>query len=578
MLVVDLSCSGISKIGSDTFWLKAGNPISVDSHNPTETPSLWRPLRVPTFRNLLIADAASDVGTFMQSVGAAWLMVSLNAGPLYVALIQTASALPFFILAFPAGALGDIVDRRRLILFSEVWMAGVAIVLAGVTIGGVLSPVLLLALTFALSSGDAMESPAWGAVLPELVSKDDLPAAAALSGIEFNLARAVGPALAGVVIAATSVGTAFLANAASFLGVIFVIARWKRPHHKRTTPPETVAGATVAAIRYVRYSSTVRTLILRSGILMFFASGFLALLPSLAREVSRSPTGYGILLGCFGFGAVLGAVAMQRVRARWSAEIVVSGGTLIFGLMSIATGSVHALPLLAAVMLVAGAAWIVFISLFNVLILNHTPDWVRARVLAVSMLVFQGAVAAGSAAWGALAARTSIRFALMCAGVGTMASALTGLFLKLPESTVDLTPWIHWRMPTILERDSATADDGPIMVTIEYKVDREQVPDFIKAIDRYSRMRRRDGAYRWGIFRDMEIEDRYLEVFLVDSWSEHLRQHERSTQADREAELRVQSHTRGEPVVHHLVYSAGDNADPEADRRPPLQTGSETPE
>jgi MFS family permease len=572
MLVVALSCSGISKISSDTSWLKAGNPISVDSQNPRETPSLWRPLRVPTFRNLLIADAASDVGTFMQSVGAAWLMVSLNAGPLYVALIQTASALPFFILAFPAGALGDIVDRRKLILLSEVWMAGVAIVLAGVTIRGVLSPILLLALTFALSSGDAMESPAWGAVLPELVSKDDLPAAAALSGIEFNLARAVGPALAGVVIAVTSVGTAFLANAASFLGVIFVIARWKRPHHKRTTPPETVAGATVAAIRYVRYSSTVRTLILRSGILMFFASGFLALLPSLAREVSRGPIGYGILLGCFGFGAVLGAVAMQRVRARWSAEIVVSGGTLIFGLTTIATGSVHALPLLGAVMLVGGAAWIVFISLFNVLILNHTPDWVRARVLAVSMLVFQGAVAAGSAAWGALAARTSIRFALMCAGVGTMASALTALFLKLPDSTVDLTPWIHWRMPTILERDSAAADDGPIMVTIEYKVDPEQVPEFIKAIDRYSRMRRRDGAYRWGIFRDMENADRYLEVFLVDSWSEHLRQHERSTQADRAAEQRVQSHARGKPVVHHLVYATGSNAEPESIRRSPLRT------
>jgi MFS family permease len=236
---------------------------------------------------------------------------------------------------------------------------------------------------------------------------------------------------------------------------------------------------------------------------MFFASGFLALLPSLAREVSRSPMGYGILLGCFGFGALLGAVAMQRVRARWSAEIVVSGGTLIFGLMTIATGGVHAPPLLGAVMLVGGDAWIVFISLFNVLILNHTPDWVRARVLAVSMLVFQGAVAAGSAAWGALAARTSIRFALVLAGVGTMTSALTGLFLNLPDSTADLTPWTHWRMPTILERDSA-ADDGPIMVTVEYYIDTEQVPEFLKAIDRYSRMRRRDGAYRWGNFRDME--------------------------------------------------------------------------
>jgi MFS family permease len=277
-------------------------------------------LRAATFRNLLVADIASDVGTFMQGVAAAWMMVSLNAGPLYVALTQTASALPFFVLALPAGALGDIVDRRKLILFTEVWMALVAIVLAGVTLAGWLSPVLLLILTFALSAGDAMESPTWRAVLPELVSQEDLPAAGALNGIEFNFARAIGPALGGVVIAVANAGVAFLVNAASFLGVIFVVARWKRAVPKRTTPPETVAGASVAAIRYVRYSPAIRVLVFRSGILMFFASGLLALLPSLAHAVSSSPIGYGLLLGCFGLGAVLGAAVMQQARARWSPE------------------------------------------------------------------------------------------------------------------------------------------------------------------------------------------------------------------------------------------------------------------
>ena len=339
------------------------------------------------------------------------------------------------------------------------------------TLAGRLSPGLLLVLTFALSAGDAIESPTWRAVLPELVSKEDLAAAAALNGIEFNFARAIGPALAGVVIAVANVGTAFVVNAASFLGVIVVIARWKRPRHKRTTPPETLSGATVAALRYVRYSPAIRALIVRSGILMFFASGLLALLPSVAHEVSPSPMGYGLLLGCFGLGAVLGAVVMQRVRARWSAEAVVSGGVLIFGLMTVATGSFRALPMLGAVMLAGGAAWIVVISLFNVLILNHTPDWVRARVLAVSMLAFQGGMAAGSAAWGALATKTGIHAALMWAGVGTMVSTLTGLFLKLPDSNVDLTPWIHWRLPTILKQDAAPTDAGPVMVTVEYCVD-----------------------------------------------------------------------------------------------------------
>src|SRR5580704_3042236 len=314
--------------------------------------SVWRPLRGKIFRNLLIADIFSDVGTFMQSVGAAWLMVSLSAGPMYVALTQTASALPFFLLALPAGAIGDIVDRRRVILFTETWMVLVATILAGLTIAGRMSPVLLLILTFALSAGDAFETPTWRAVLPELVRKEDLPAASALNGIEFNLARAVGPALAGFVIASAGIGAAFVSNTLSFLGVILVVARWKRPAVKRATPPETVTGATVAAIRYVRYSPAVRVVLLRAGIAMFFASGLLALLPSIAHRVNDSPVGYGVLLGCFGGGAVLGALVMQRARSRWSADLIVSTGVAVFGLTTIAAGALRDLLPLAAVLLI----------------------------------------------------------------------------------------------------------------------------------------------------------------------------------------------------------------------------------
>jgi MFS family permease len=200
----------------------AGRP---DHRGPA---SLWSPLRTPLFRNLLLADVLSDMGTFMQSVGAAWLMVSLRAGPLYVALTQTASALPFFVFALPAGAIGDIVDRRKLILYTELWMAAVATLIAAATIAGFMTPWLLLGLTFALSAGDAIETPTWRAVLPELVKKEDLAAASALNGIEFNFARAVGPALAGLIIAAAGVGAAFAINVVSFFGVIFIVARWKR--------------------------------------------------------------------------------------------------------------------------------------------------------------------------------------------------------------------------------------------------------------------------------------------------------------------------------------------------------------
>jgi hypothetical protein len=206
-------------------------------------------------------------------------------------------------------------------------------------------------------------------------------------------------------------------------------------------------------------------------------------------------------------------------------------------------------------MLLGGAAWIVFLSLFNVLILNLTPDWVRARVLAVSMLVFQGAVAAGSAAWGALAGRIGIQNALLWAGVGTVATAVLGLFLHLPDLNIDVTPWIHWPTPRIVDGAVATdADDaGPILVTVEYDVIPEKTSEFVDAMREYGRIRRRDGASRWGIFRDLETENRYLETFMVDSWAEHLRQHERSTQADREIEERVYSYTRSKPIVRHLV-------------------------
>src|SRR5262245_14797718 len=278
--------------------------------------TLWSPLGIPLFRNLFIADLLSDIGAFMQSVGAAWLMLSLGASTTFVALTQTASSLPFFVFALPAGAIGDIVDRRRLLLYCQLWMLAVAIVLAVATVGGFISPWLLLALTFALAAGDAVATPSWRAALPELVGKADLAAASALNGIEFNFARAVGPALAGALIAAAGVGAAFVVNVISFVGVLVVIARWQRPARARLLPLETVSGATVAALRYFRHSTDIRFVTERAGVTMCAASALLALLPSLARSLSHRPIVYGLLLGCFGIGAVLGAVVMQAARAR----------------------------------------------------------------------------------------------------------------------------------------------------------------------------------------------------------------------------------------------------------------------
>ena len=517
--------------------------------------SLWRPLRVLTFRNLLIADVVSDIGTFMQNVGAAWLMVSLGAGPIYVALTQTASSLPYLLLALPAGSAGDIFDRRKLVLATESWMMGVALLLAVLTFAGFMSPWLLLVLTFALSAGDAFETPTWRAILPDLVPKDDLAAASALNGIEFNLARAVGPALAGAVIAAAGVAAAFFVNFVSFFGVILVVARWKRPIRKRTAPPETLTGATVAAIRYVLHSPAILTVVVRTGIMMFFSSALFALVPTVARSVNATAIGYGILLGCFGMGAIGGALIMQSARARWSTEVIVSTGVLILGLVIVAISGLHRLSTLAPVMLVGGAAWVTFISLISALVQNLAPDWVRARVLAIVTLVYQGGFALGSAAWGAVAQRAGIRIALVYAGVGTIGSLIFALFAKLPDSTADLSPWNHWRMPIVVRDAAADLHGGPVLVTVEYTIIPERDADFIAAIHQYGRIRRRDGAYRWGIFRDTEVTDRYLEIFLVNSWAEHLRQHERQTQADREVEQRLSRYVAAEPKVRHLIYA-----------------------
>jgi MFS family permease len=511
------------------------------------------------FRNLLIADVVSDVGTFMQGVGATWLMVSLGAGPLFVALTQTASSLPFFILALPAGAIGDIVDRRKLILFTEAWMACVALTLTIVTVSGLMSPWLLLGLTFALSAGDAIETPTWRAILPELVPKEDLPAASALNGIEFNLARAAGPALAGVLVAAAGAGATFLVNTLSFLGVMLVIVRWKRPVRKRSGPAESLSGATAAAVRYVRHSPALLSLMFRSGTAMFFASALLALLPTVARSVDDSAVGYGALLGCFGVGAVLGALLMSPARARWSTNTVVSAGVAIVAMATFATGALHSLVALGAVMLVGGAGWLAFISLINAVVQGLAPDWVRARVLAVFMLISQGGMAAGSALWGTLAQRTSVQSTLLWAGVGTLAAAALGLVSRLPETSQDVSPWNHWRVPLLINGASPAMDDGPVLVTAEYIVKHGMDGEFLDAMHEYGRVRRRDGASQWGIFRDTEAADRYVETFMVDSWGEHLRQHDRQTQADRVVEEGVMRYVTAAPEVRHLLYARAED-------------------
>jgi MFS family permease len=517
------------------------------------------------FRRILVASFVADLGSFMQSVGAAWLMVSMQAGPFFVALTQTASTLPFFLLGLPAGSLGDIVDRRKLILYSEAWMLMVAIVLAATTLSGAMTPWLLLALTFALSSGQAMESPSWRAVLPELVPREDLAAAAALNGIEYNTASIIGPAMAGLLIATAGVGPAFVVYAASFVAVIVVIARWKRPVEKHAAPVEALGGATVAALRYLRYAPSIQAVMVRSATVMFCASATFALLPTIASRATGASTTYGLLLGAFGIGAIGGVVVMERARTRWSAGSVVTTAITVMGLAIISMGSLRSVAGLSLVMFVIGAGWIVFFSLANAQVQTHTPDWIRARIIAVFMLLTEGGLAIGSLLWGAIGSRASVHAALVLAGTAAIVSTALAFIAPWPERTPDVTLWVHWRLPTVHDGAMATPDQGPVLVTVEYQVTPANVEEFLRAMQPYGRVRRRDGAFRWSVFRDVEQPDMYVEAFLVHSWAEHLRQHERLTVADRDLEQHIATLTRGDPAIRHWIHpKIGDAGHPNA--------------
>jgi len=489
----------------------------------------------------------------MQSVGAAWLMTSLTRNPLYIALIQTASALPFFLLALPAGSIGDIFDRRKLILGTETWMLVIAVVLTVATFAGVMTPWLLLLFTLGLSVGDAVESPTWRAIFPELVDKEELPAALALNGIEFNLARAVGPGLGGFIVASVGVGAAFAFNTFSFLGVIAVIKRWRRPVRKSILPAETFRGATSAAIRYVRYSPGIRRLLLRSSVLIFFTSSFWALLPTAARELSKSPIAYGFLLGSFGFGAVLGAMVLQRTRSKLSTETLLSYATAIFAAIVLSLALLRTPAILCFLMLFGGASWTAIMSLFNIMVQELAPDWVRARVLAVYLFVFQGSVTVGSTLWGFIAFRTSVHATLAVASIGTAACLLLRPWLRLPDTKLDLSIWNHWVKPAMIEEPDP--DEGPVLVTVKYVIDPAKAPEFLHHIHKYERVRRRDGAISWGIFVDTEAQNTYLESFKVDSWAEHERQHNRFTQSDSEIEEHVLSYAIKPIEVQHYIYA-----------------------
>ena len=522
--------------------------------------SAWTPLRQPLFRALWLASVASNIGTWMQNVGAAWLMTSLAPSPTMVALVQAATSLPVFLVALPAGAIADLIDRRRLLLATQGWMLAAATLLGVFTILDVMTPWILLILTFALGLGAAMNAPAWQAILPELVGESELRAAVTLNGVGYNVARAVGPALGGIIVAILGSGAVFILNALSFLGVMIILYRWPRVAQVSALPAEDVFGAMRAGVRYVRHAPSVQTVLLRTGAFIIGGSALWALLPLVARdEWALGATGYGVILGCLGAGAVAGGMFLPRIQQRLSTDALLASAIVLFALAT--AGPVYAphLTLLCAVMLVGGVAWIAIMSTFNVAAQVTVPGWVRARALAVYGIVAQGGMALGSAFWGVVAERLSLSTTLLCAAAALAASLVASLWYRLKlEDEVDLSPSPHWPEPVLFSEPRP--DAGPVLVTVEYTVDAARARDFAAAMRGVRIFRLRDGAYRWGLYNDSAVPTRFVETFVVESWAEHLRQHERVTVADREVERTVRAFHTGAtpPTITHLIYARAD--------------------
>jgi MFS family permease len=507
------------------------------------------------FRALWVASLASNVGTWMQSVAAVWLMTTLAASPIMVALVQTATSLPLVFLALPAGALADMVDRRKLLLVSQAWTLLASAALGILTMRGLEDPWLLLALTFATGLGTALTAPAWLAITLELVPREELPAAVGLSSASLNLARAIGPAIGGLIVAAMGAGPAFLLNAASFLAVIAVLFAWRREVPATLLPREHVFGAIRAGMRFVRHSPALQRILLRVGLFVFFTSSVWALLPVLARDrLGAEAGGYGVLLGALGIGAVIGAFTLPRLRDVLSVDRIVDVAGVVFAVSLLLLGIVPSFWIACAILVACGFAWMSPLSSLNVETQSVAPAWVRARALALHLLVLQGGLAGGSALWGFVADRLGSARGLQIAGAGLGLAVLLSLRFRLrPTAHIDLSPAVRWPAQEIVE--AAEYDDGPVLVSVEYEIDPAREDEFLRTMEIVRRMRRRSGAWRWGIFRDAARPSAYLESFLVESWVEHLRQHERMTVTDRNISYRARAfHVATEPpIIRHLI-------------------------
>lgn len=510
-------------------------------------------LRVPAFRSLWTAQLASNTGTWMQTVAAQWMLVHQPNAPALTAAAQAASLLPVLFVSLPAGVLADVLDKRRYLVATEAAMAAVAALLAVVTWTGQTTPALLLVLTFALGIGAAAANPAWQAVQPDLVERDLLPAAAALNSASVNVARAVGPAIAGAILLGAGPGVVFGINALTFVWVVVALVRWRSPA-RPATAPEPVAPALVSGVRYVQHAPGVRRVLLRSGLFVVPASALWALLAVVASgSLHLGPGGYGLMLAALGTGAVGGTLVLGPLRARVSTGVLLATGSVLFALGMLACALVRVVPVVVAALVVAGAGWVVVLATFSTTLQLVLPAWVRARALAAYLVVFMGGQGVGALVWGAVADRVGVSPTLVVAGaLVALAAATLALWPLRPTALGDRGAQDAFAEPTLAA--PVPPDAGPVAVEVEYHVRPEDLAAFLAAAVRLEASRRRTGASSWSLLQDAAWPEVLVERFTVPTWGEHLRQHhERTTGWDAEANAAV--------AAFDIAAGAGDQVD-----------------
>jgi len=507
-------------------------------------PSARTPLRNRVYRNLFIAQFVSNIGTWMQSVAAQWFLVEKHSSAVMVALVQTASLGPTLLLGLLAGVLADLFDRRRLLMFLQSYAVLVALALAVLTYLGRLGPASLLLFTVAIGCASALTAPAWQAIQPEVVPRRQIPTAATLASVSVNTARAIGPAIGGVVVVLAGPAAVFAINAVSFAGIIVALAGWKRPKQSAPIEREHLGQAIITGLLYVRNGPIFRRILLRAALFVFPASALLALLPVAAAHTWHlGASGYGVALGAIGFGAVLAVVLAARLRQRASANVLLAACAAVYGLAPLGAAW---LPFAAAAptLVLSGMSWLISLTTLNAAAQLHLPQWVRARGLAIYLLVFTGSQAIGSYVWGVVATQAGLNIALICSAVLLGAAALSVAALPLRPFTGQLSRDIStaWPSPTVVFEPHP--DDGPVLVTVGYRVSAENLDHFVEAMSAVRRSRLRTGGHSWGLYRSAEDPDTVLERFTVPSWAEFERQHtERWLASDHDAAVKAVGYT-----------------------------------